>query len=95
MFNHFHLVVGVKGDPEPGKILGDFKSWGTRRLSREFGKPSSETWWTSCGSKRKLPDRAAVIGAARYALFKQPNPLVTWSPKLGKNPTSDQASGGA
>ena len=28
MFNHFHMVVGVVGDPKPGKILGDFKSWG-------------------------------------------------------------------
>jgi REP element-mobilizing transposase RayT len=26
MFNHFHIVVGVPGDPKPSKILGDFKS---------------------------------------------------------------------
>src|SRR4051794_8559842 len=27
MANHFHLVVGVAGDPEPDKLLGDFKSY--------------------------------------------------------------------
>src|SRR5262249_4423592 len=40
MYNHFHIVVGVPDDPEPGKILGDFKSWGTRRLSGRFGAPA-------------------------------------------------------
>src|SRR5207253_448786 len=32
MFNHFHVIVGVAGDPNPSKVLGDFKSWGTRAL---------------------------------------------------------------
>ncbi|MBY0228635.1 MAG: transposase, partial [Gemmataceae bacterium] len=99
MHNHFHIVVGVEDDPEPGKVLGDFKSWGTRRLSRVFGEPESKTWWTSCGSKRELADLEAVSIAARYTLFKQPNPLVAWSPKLGKNPehdpTATRASGPA
>ncbi len=54
MYNHFHIVVGVRGDPAPGKILGDFKSWATRKLTRTFGAPASETWWTERGSKRKL-----------------------------------------
>jgi hypothetical protein len=30
MFDHFHLVVGTPKDLKPGKILGDFKSWGTK-----------------------------------------------------------------
>jgi REP element-mobilizing transposase RayT len=83
MFNHFHAVVGVSGDPSPSKILGDFKSWGTRALNERFGKPRSETWWTERGSKRKLPNESAVIAAVRYVLFDQPNPLVTWSPETG------------
>ncbi len=99
MHNHFHIVVWVPNDPEPGIILGDFKSWGTRRLNEQFGAPVSGTWWTTSGSKRKLPDRKAVIAAARYVLFKQPEQLVTWSSKLGKNPrhdpTCDKASGTA
>jgi REP element-mobilizing transposase RayT len=86
MFNHFHIVVGVNGDPEPGKILGDFKSWCTRRLSQRFGEPASGTWWTERGSKRKLPNQTALLAANEYVLFKQPSPLLTWSPGLGLNP---------
>src|SRR5215213_7415624 len=55
MVNHFHIVVAVPGDPSPSKVLGDFKSWGTRRLTAGFGEPPSRTWWTERGSKRKLP----------------------------------------
>jgi REP element-mobilizing transposase RayT len=80
MFNHFHIVVGVNGDPSPSKVLGDFKSWGTRVLTRHFGEPASKTWWTECGSKRKLPDERAIALAGHYVLYRQPNPLLTWSP---------------
>jgi REP element-mobilizing transposase RayT len=83
MFNHFHIVVGVAGDPKPAKILGDFKSWATRRLSERFGKPASETWWTERGSKRRLPDDRALASAIHYVLYKQPSPLITWSPETG------------
>jgi hypothetical protein len=31
--NHVHLVVGVNGDPDPTKVLGDFKAYGSRALS--------------------------------------------------------------
>jgi REP element-mobilizing transposase RayT len=80
MFNHFHTVVGVPGDPSPSKILADFKSWGTRILTKHFGEPASKTWWTERGSKRKLPDERAVGGAVRYVLYEQPAPLITYSP---------------
>ena len=83
MFNHFHIVVGVTGDPKPSKILGDFKSWGTRKLTVRFGAPASETWWTERGSKRKLKDEAARAAAIQYVLYDQPNPLLTWSPETG------------
>ena len=76
MFNHFHLVVRVPGDPEPEKILGDFKAYASRTLSRRFGRPASETWWTSGGSKRKLPDRRAELNGINYVATRQPNPLV-------------------
>ena len=68
MADHVHLVVGVNGDPEPWKILGDFKSYGSRALTRQFGKPASETWWTSKGSTRKLPDEKALQAAIAYVL---------------------------
>src|SRR5262249_8467495 len=32
MANHVHLVVGVPGDPDPAKLLHDFKSYATRAL---------------------------------------------------------------
>ena len=79
MFNHVHLVVGVADDPKPSKILGDFKSWGTRKLTTCFGAPTSETWWTERGSKRKLPNPAAIQAAYEYVLYGQFEPLVTWS----------------
>jgi REP element-mobilizing transposase RayT len=83
MYNHFHIVVGVVGDPNPAKILGDFKSWATRRLNEQFGKPESESWWTYDGSKRKLSDDKAILAASHYVLYRQPNPLITWSPRTG------------
>jgi REP element-mobilizing transposase RayT len=83
LFNHFHIVVGVPGDPKPAKVLGDFKSWGTRKLSERFGEPQAKTWWTERGSKRKLADERAVLAAVHYVLYKQPRPLVTWSPEIG------------
>jgi REP element-mobilizing transposase RayT len=83
MVNHFHLVARVPGDPSPTKVLGDFKGYGSRALNTRFGRPASETWWTYGGSKRKLPDGRAVAAAIEYVLYKQYNPLVTWSPETG------------
>ena len=87
IFNHFHLVVGVLGDPKPGKILGDFKSWATKALTGRFGAPPSKTWWTERGSKRRLKGDAALLAAGEYVLFKQPSPLLTWSRTAGLNPS--------
>src|SRR5262245_26730916 len=56
MANHFHMVVGVPGDPNPEDLLRDFKSYASRGLNRRWSKPASEMWWTTSGSKRKLPD---------------------------------------
>ena len=80
MVDHIHIVVEVPDDPDPEKILGDFKAWGSRPLNREYGKPPSGTWWTYGGSKRKLPDAEALRRASFYVLFKQPHPLVVWPP---------------
>src|SRR5262249_35356128 len=49
MANHFHLVVEVPGDPDPRKVLADFKAYGSRALNRRWGKPLSDTWWTDRG----------------------------------------------
>jgi REP element-mobilizing transposase RayT len=84
MANHFHMVVEVQDDPQPRKILADFKAYGTRALNRKYGQPPSETWWTTNGSKRKLPEEKALLNAINYVLYKQPHPLVLWSRPLGR-----------
>lgn len=84
MQNHWHMVVTVPGDPEPDRILTDFKAYGSRALNREYGKPPSRTWWTMRGSKRKLASETALANAINYALYKQPNPLVVWSLEHGR-----------
>ncbi len=78
MYNHWHVVVEVPGNPPPGKILGDFKAYATRCLNRKYGRPPSGTWWTDDGSKRILRNERAVPNAVGYVLKKQPNPLVLW-----------------
>ena len=85
MANHVHLVVGVPGDPDPKKVLGDFKSYGSRVLNGRWGTPGSGTWWTHKGSKRKLSDEDAVLAAVNYVLHQE-YPLVIWTapiPELG------------
>src|ERR1051326_2905264 len=77
MRNHIHVVVGVAGDPEPDTLLRDFKSYASWKLNRTFERPLSGTWWTESGSRRKLPNDAAVGGAARYGR-EQEYPLVVW-----------------
>jgi len=84
MASHFHIVVQVPGDPEPRKMLVDFKAYGSRVLNRRYSKPPSDTWWTTNNSKRKLPDELALANAINYVLYKQPNPLLIWSPETGR-----------
>ncbi len=78
MHSHLHAIVGVPGNPDPEKILGDLKAWGSRCLNRKWGKPASGTWWTTSGSKRKLPDEHAVETVIHY-IRRQPNPHVIWT----------------
>ena len=77
MCNHVHLVVGVPGDPDPEKLLGDFKAWGTRRLNAGWGRRPNGTWWADHGSKRKLPDERAIRAAVGY-VCRQPFVLRVW-----------------
>ena len=82
MRTHPHVVVGVPGDPDPEKILGDFKAYGSRCLNRGWAKPPSDTWWTTGGSKRKLADERAVETVVHY-IRQQPNPLLIWTRESG------------
>lgn len=78
MANHVHLVVGVPSDPNPAKLLHDFKSYATRALKAHGQTAAGARWWTESGSRRKLPDERAVNAAIEYVLH-QHRPLVVWS----------------
>ena len=82
MPTHIHIVVGVPGDPDPDKILTDFKAYGSGRLNKKWGKPTSDTWWTTGGSTRKLPDDHSVEAAIQY-IREQQNPLLIWTREEG------------
>jgi hypothetical protein len=66
MANHTHLLVGVPGDPDPETLLRDFKAYASRALNRRWGKPTSGTWWTESGSKRKKEGELAIREAVVY-----------------------------
>lgn len=75
MDDHIHLVVGVRGDPDPEKVLGDFKAYGTRKLNNGWGR--REHWWSQSGSKRKKATPEAILAAVVY-VRDQRNALVVW-----------------
>ena len=77
MTTHCHVALSVPADIEPEVILRDLKSYASRRLNREFGKPRSETWWTESGSKRRLKSEQDVEATVEY-IRRQPNPLLIW-----------------
>ena len=97
MANHFHVLTGVPGDPEPSDLLRDFNSYASRRLNQQWGKPESETWWTAKGSMRKKGDWEAIRNSVDY-LKGQINPLVLWvdddAVEIARNILLNQASGG-
>src|SRR5262249_12665889 len=57
MRTHVHLVVGVLGDPDPHKVLGDFKSYASRALSKQWGKPKMGDLVDRKGIVSKAPRR--------------------------------------
>ena len=72
-----HIVVNVPGDPDPAKVLQDFKSYGSRRLNQVFGKAPSGLWWTGNSARRKIKDATAVKATINDIISKE-NVLVTW-----------------
>ncbi len=82
MRTHIHIVTGVPGDPDPEKILGDFKACGSRILNRESSWPAGNTWWSTGGSKRTLKDEQSVEAAVNY-IRNQSNPLAIWPRENG------------
>ena len=75
--NHIHLVVGVDGDPDGGDILGDFKSYASRRLNRLYGARLNGSWWAESGSRRVLKREHDLIEAVRY-VARQKGAFLVW-----------------
>jgi REP element-mobilizing transposase RayT len=75
MANHVHVVVGVPGDPDPEKLLADFKAWGSRRLNAGWGRRLR--WWTQGGSKRRKATAEALRATITY-VRDQPHALAVW-----------------
>jgi REP element-mobilizing transposase RayT len=77
MANHVHLIVGATDNVPGERLLQEFKSYGSRVLNAQFGKPTSGTWWTKSGSTRVLPNERAVRAAVEY-VRNQRRPFVVW-----------------
>jgi hypothetical protein len=77
MANHFHVVVEAPAKTHSTHILRDLKSYASRALTNEYGKPLSGTWWTESGSRRPLGDELAPSAAMRYGR-DQFRPLAMW-----------------
>ncbi len=75
--NHVHIVFGVVGDPDPSAMLRDWKSYASRTLNSQFGKPPAPRWWADRGSKRIIRDDNDRIDRIRY-VRDQESPLLVW-----------------
>lgn len=85
MSNHFHLVVTAKTEILTDAMLRDFKAYASRALNRRWSKPTSGTWWTASGSRRRLPDERAIEAAIQYVL-NQHKPLAIHPLSGGRKP---------
>ena len=76
MPNHVHILLETGDDTKPEQAACDLKRYGSRRLSAVFGKPKSETWWTTgCSLRRKATD--ALPNVVRY-IKDQRHALLVW-----------------
>lgn len=67
--NHVHSVV--EADATPERVMGDFKSWCTRRLTEAGETLPGASVWSRHGSTRYLWCPAAVELACDYVLRRQ------------------------
>jgi REP element-mobilizing transposase RayT len=77
MAGHVHIVITADDAVESSDILGDLKSYASRRLNREWNRPVSGTWWTESGSQRPIEDDAHFVNVVRY-VANQPGCFVLW-----------------
>jgi REP element-mobilizing transposase RayT len=71
--NHVHAVIN--GEPKPERILNDLKSYASRRLNRMGFDPPNRRRWAHHGSTRWLWQLEDVLGAIRYVVDQQGEPM--------------------
>ena len=76
MSNHVHILLEVPDDCVPEKVASELKSYGSRRLNENFGKPRSDRWWTQ-GSSLRRKSLESVPHVLKY-IKDQRNPLIVW-----------------
>ena len=78
--NHVHAVIAAVA--APGRIMGDFKAWGTRRLVEAHYRARGAPVWARHGGTRALWRTEAVDGACFYVLHEQGDvlPAAVWPP---------------
>ena len=80
LVNHVHLVFGTRGDPDPDRLLADWKAYASRALNHpptEVNAPARRVWWAESGSTRPLHAEERRLAAIRY-VRDQVNPLIVW-----------------
>src|SRR4051812_7600556 len=71
--NHVHLVV--QGASTPERMLNDFKSYASRRISKQLNESRKLKRWTRHGSTRYLWNVASVEAAVKYVIEEQGDQL--------------------
>jgi REP element-mobilizing transposase RayT len=75
MPNHVHVLIRAPADVLAEKVMGDLKSWATRRL--KVGSLGRKRWWTQNGSTRPKDTPEAIRSATIY-VRDQPAALTVW-----------------
>lgn len=71
--NHVHVVLAA-AESEPGRLVGRFKAWCTRRLRAEGLVAPNRRVWTGRSSTRYLWNDEGFAGAVHYVLREQGPP---------------------
>jgi hypothetical protein len=66
------------------KLLGDFKAYGSRALSRVYGPVASGSWWTRSGSRRPVDTEVYLREVIAYVLYRQELPLLVYGSEEGR-----------
>lgn len=81
MCNHFHALLAVPHQVKSSHVLRDVKAYSSRKLTGQWGRRPSDTWWTESGSRREVANEQAFLAVYEYILH-QPNCLAQWKREL-------------